>query len=389
MERLQAGRRGANTAASGKLKYDIIYSSNSVRGRRKKPQIKCRRRIAWLFAATGSPCPNSGKNQSRRKHKMSNISMKAMLEAGVHFGHQTSRWNPKMSRFIFGERNGVHILDLQKTAKELKKACAYIKEEAKKGRKFLFVGTKKQAQESIRTEAERALCPCIHEKWPGGTLTNFATVRKSVERMSELEKWEAEGLMRAISKKEASRLTKELARLRKLLGGIKEMKSLPDILFIIDPVDTQGAVKEARTLGIPVVAVCDTNADPEIIDVPIPGNDDAARSIKLFCAAVADSIIEGRNEAAGVTVMPVEAAPAPEEKPVENPVMAEALKGINIEEQSSPLPTEEAAVQEAAGEEEIVEEKKNHSREEKKAKKTAGAKTAKPAKKPAKKSSAD
>jgi small subunit ribosomal protein S2 len=318
--------------------------------------------------------------------------MKAMLEAGVHFGHQTSRWNPKMSRFIFGERNGVHILDLQKTAKELKKACAYIKEEAKKGRRFLFVGTKKQAQESIRTEAERALCPCIHEKWLGGTLTNFATVRKSVERMAELEKWEAEGLMRAISKKEASRLTKELARLRKLLGGIKDMKSLPDILFIIDPVDTQGAVKEARTVGIPVVAVCDTNADPEIIDVPIPGNDDAARSIKLFCAAVADSIIEGRNEAAGVTAAPAAAAPeaAAEEKPVENPIMAEALKGINIEEQSSPLPAgEEAAAQAAAGEEIIEQEEKPRVREEKKARKTAAAKTAKPVKKPAKKSSAD
>jgi small subunit ribosomal protein S2 len=322
---------------------------------------------------------------------MSNISMKAMLEAGVHFGHQTSRWNPKMSRFIFGERNGVHILDLQKTAKELRKACAYIKEEAQKGRKFLFVGTKKQAQESIMTEAARAGCPCVHEKWLGGTLTNFSTVRKSDERRAELEKWDAEGLMRAISKKEASRLNKELARLRKLLGGIKDMKSLPDILFIIDPVDTQGAVKEARIMGIPVVAVCDTNANPDIIDVPIPGNDDAARSIKLFCAAVADSIIEGRNEAAGVSAAPVPAAEAaPEEKPVENPIMAEALKGINIEEQSSPLPVAVEAItaQEPAGGEEIIEEEKPHSREEKKAKKAAVAKTAKPAKKPAKKSSA-
>lgn len=318
---------------------------------------------------------------------MSNISMKAMLEAGVHFGHQTSRWNPKMSRYIFGERNGVHILDLQKTAKELKKACAYIKEEAKKGSKFLFVGTKKQAQEAIRIEAERAGCPCIHEKWLGGTLTNFQTVRKSVERLGELQKWEAEGVLKAISKKEASRLTKEMNRLIKLLGGIKEMKTLPDILFIIDPVDTQGAVKEARTLGIPVVAICDTNADPDIVAYPIPGNDDAARSIKLFCMAAADSIIEGRNEANGVTAQPVlqpaEIAPEAAEVVVENTAMADALKGAAI----API-TEEAPVAETAAvaeeDEELETEEKKHSREEKKAKKAITAKVTKPVKKPAK-----
>ena len=228
-----------------------------------------------------------------------NVSMKAMLEAGVHFGHQTSRWNPKMGRFIFGERNGVHILDLQKTAKELKKACAFVKEESKKGAKFLFVGTKKQAQEAIQTEAARCGAYCIHEKWLGGTLTNFQTVKKSVERLNELEKWETSGVFKAISKKEASRLTKEMLRLQKLLGGIREMKTLPDVVFVIDPVDTAGAVRESYALGIPVVAVCDTNADPDLISVPVPGNDDAARSIKLFCAAMADSILEGRAEAEG------------------------------------------------------------------------------------------
>ncbi len=312
---------------------------------------------------------------------MSNISMKAMLEAGVHFGHQTSRWNPKMGRYIFGERNGVHILDLQKTAKELKKACAYIKEEARKGSKFLFVGTKKQAQEAIRIEAERAGCPCIHEKWLGGTLTNFQTVRKSVERLTELQKWEAEGVLKAISKKESSRLTKEMNRLIKLLGGIKEMKTLPDVLFIIDPVDTQGAVKEAKTLGIPVVAICDTNADPDFIDYPIPGNDDAARSIKLFCMAAADSIIEGRNEANGVTAQPVqavEAAPEAEEPVVvENTAMADALKGADL----APETTEVVATEE---DEELETEEKKHGREEKKAKKAITAKTTKPVKKPAK-----
>ena len=276
---------------------------------------------------------------------MSNISMKAMLEAGVHFGHQTSRWNPKMSRYIFGERNGVHILDLQKTAKELKKACAYIKEEAKKGSKFLFVGTKKQAQEAIQSEAARVNCPCIHEKWLGGTLTNFQTVRKSVERMAELERWENEGVLKAISKKESSRLTKELNRLQKLLGGIRDMKSLPDVLFVIDPVDTQGAVREAKILGIPVVAVCDTNADPDNIDYPIPGNDDAARSIKLFCAAVADSILEARAEA---NPQPAEQN-VEEEKPVENPIMADALKAaVATEETAEPAKEEVKEVAEVA-----------------------------------------
>jgi len=326
---------------------------------------------------------------------MSNISMKAMLEAGVHFGHQTSRWNPKMSRYIFGERNGVHILDLQKTAKELKKACAYIKEEARKGSKFLFVGTKKQAQEAIKAEAERAGCPCIHEKWLGGILTNFQTVRKSVERLAELQKWEAEGVLKAISKKEASRLTKEMNRLIKLLGGIKDMKSLPDVLFVIDPVDTQGAVREAKILGIPVVAICDTNADPDNIAYPIPGNDDAARSIKLFCMAAADSIIEGRNEANGVTaqVQPAEQeAAAEEEHVVENPAMANALKGADLApktEEEIEVAPEVAITPDAEEDIELETEEKKHSREEKKAKKAIVAKTTKPAKKSVKAKSSE
>ena len=325
---------------------------------------------------------------------MSNISMKAMLEAGVHFGHQTSRWNPKMSRYIFGERNGVHILDLQKTAKELKKACAYIKEEAKKGSKFLFVGTKKQAQEAIQTEAARVNCPCIHEKWLGGTLTNFQTVRKSVERMAELERWESEGVLKAISKKESSRLTKELNRLQKLLSGIRDMKTLPDVLFVIDPVDTQGAVREAKILGIPVVAVCDTNADPDNIDYPIPGNDDAARSIKLFCAAVADSILEARAEA---NPQPAEQS-VEEEKPVENPIMAEALKAASItEETTEPAKEEvkevaEVAVAEKVEAEEVAAEpakekkttaKKTTAKKATTAKKTTAKKTTKKAEKEA------
>ncbi|MBR2865802.1 MAG: 30S ribosomal protein S2, partial [Elusimicrobiaceae bacterium] len=260
---------------------------------------------------------------------MSNVSMKSMLEAGVHFGHQTSRWNPKMSRYIFGERNGVHILDLQKTAKELKKACAFVKEESKKGAKFLFVGTKKQAQEAIGTEAARCGAFCICEKWLGGTLTNFQTVKKSIERMNELEKWETSGVFKAISKKEASRLTKELNRLQKLLGGIRDMKVLPDVVFVIDPVDTAGAVRESRVLGIPVVAVCDTNSDPDLIDVPVPGNDDAARSIKLFCGAIADAVLEGRAEAEAAK-QPAQAATEDGEAAPANPAMAQAFESVML-----------------------------------------------------------
>jgi len=308
--------------------------------------------------------------------------MKAMLEAGVHFGHQTSRWNPKMGRFIFGERNGVHILDLQKTAKELKKACAFVKEESKKGSKFLFVGTKKQAQEAIQTEAARCGAYCIHEKWLGGTLTNFQTVKKSIERMNELEKWETSGVFKAISKKEASRLTKELARLQKLLGGIRDMKVLPDIVFVIDPVDTAGAVRESHVLGIPVVAVCDTNANPELITMPIPGNDDAARSIKLFCGAIADSILEGKAE-----LEAVKQTAEGGEQPAENPTMAQAFESAMLAAEEKTEATEEvkAEVAEVKAEEPKAEEP---AEEKKPAKKTAAKKKTTTAKTTAKKTTA-
>jgi len=314
---------------------------------------------------------------------MSNVSMKSMLEAGVHFGHQTSRWNPKMSRYIFGERNGVHILDLQKTAKELKKAYAFVKEESKKGSKFLFVGTKKQAQEAIQAEAARCGAYCIHEKWLGGTLTNFQTVKKSIERMNELEKWEASGVFKAISKKEASRLTKELNRLQKLLGGIRDMKVLPDVVFVIDPVDTAGAIRESHVLNIPVVAVCDTNSDPDLINWPIPGNDDAARSIKLFCAAIADAVLEGRAEVEAANQPAATTATEEGEKAPVNPAMANAFENAML---ASEKAEEEAAVaadikaEVAAAEEtaEIVEKAaaKEEAKEEKKtAKKTTAKKT--------------
>jgi small subunit ribosomal protein S2 len=225
---------------------------------------------------------------------MINVSMKAMLEAGVHFGHQTRRWNPKMSRFIFGERNGIHIIDLQKTVKELKKVGQWVRDQSATGKKFLFVGTKKQAQDLLRAEADRCGASYVCEKWLGGTLTNFATLRKSVKRLEELEKWQNDGIFAVLPKKEVSRLNKEMAKLKKNLSGLRGLDKLPDIMFIVDPVEEDLAVQEARKLGIPIVAVCDTDCDPDLIDHPIPGNDDAARSIKLFCGLAADAVLEGK-----------------------------------------------------------------------------------------------
>ncbi|MBI4371950.1 MAG: 30S ribosomal protein S2 [Elusimicrobia bacterium] len=224
---------------------------------------------------------------------MINVSMKAMLEAGVHFGHQTRRWNPKMSRFIFGERNSIHIIDLQKTVKELKKVGQWVRDQAALGKRFLFVGTKKQAQEVLRAEAERCGAAYVSEKWLGGALTNFATLRRSVKRLEELEKWQADGIFAVLPKKEVSRLNKEMAKLQKNLSGLRGLDALPDVMFVIDPVEEDLAVQEARKLAIPIVAICDTDCDPDMIDHPIPGNDDAARSIKLFCGLVADAVLEG------------------------------------------------------------------------------------------------
>ncbi len=226
---------------------------------------------------------------------MINVSMKAMLEAGVHFGHQTRRWNPKMSRFIFGERNGIHIIDLQKTVKEIKKVGQWVQDQAATGKTFLFVGTKKQAQDLLKAEAERCGASYVSEKWLGGTLTNFATLRKSVKRLEELEKWQNDGIFAILPKKEVARLNKEMAKLKKNLSGLRGLDKLPDIMFIVDPVEEDLAVMEARKLSIPIVAICDTDCDPDLIDHPIPGNDDAARSIKLFCALIADAVVGGKQ----------------------------------------------------------------------------------------------
>jgi small subunit ribosomal protein S2 len=223
--------------------------------------------------------------------------MKALLEAGVHFGHQTRRWNPKMAKYIFGSRNNIHIIDLQKTVKELKKALSYVRDMAAQGKVILMLGTKKQAREAIAAEAQRADTPYVRDRWLGGTLTNFETVRRSAKRLQELDRMKQSGIFSELSKKEAMWREKDIKRLSKSLDGIKNMDRLPDVLFIIDPVQEITAVMEARRMEIPIVSVCDTNCDPDLIDWPVPGNDDAIRSVRLFCKLIADSVLEGREAA--------------------------------------------------------------------------------------------
>lgn len=226
---------------------------------------------------------------------MSVISMKQLLEAGVHFGHQTRRWNPKMAEYIFTERNGIYIIDLQKTVKKADEAYMFIRDLAAEGGKILFVGTKKQAQDSIREEAERCGMFFINARWLGGLLTNFTTIKKRVARLKELEQMETDGTFDLLSKKEIAKLQLEKSKLDTNLGGIKEMKRLPDALFVIDPKKEYIAVAEANRLGIPIAAIVDTNCDPDLIDYVIPGNDDAIRAVKLIAAKMADAVIEGQQ----------------------------------------------------------------------------------------------
>jgi len=222
------------------------------------------------------------------------ITMKELLEAGVHFGHQTKRWNPKMKKYIFGKRNGIYIIDLQKTLKLFKEASAFISDLASQGKRILFVGTKRQAQDAILEEANRCGMFYVNNRWLGGTLTNFTTVRRSIERLKELEAILAD-TEKELSKKERAALDREREKLQKNLIGIREMDSLPDALFVIDPKKEYIAVKEAKKLRVPVVAIVDTNCDPEDIDFVIPGNDDAIRAIRLFTQKIADAVLEGYN----------------------------------------------------------------------------------------------
>ncbi len=257
------------------------------------------------------------------------VSMKNLLESGVHFGHQTKRWNPKMKKFIFSERNGIHIIDLQKTTVCIKEAYDLIREQVKNGKSVLFVGTKKQAQQAIETEAKRCGMPYVNNRWLGGMLTNFSTIKKSIHRLKKIEKMEIDGTFESLTKKEIAKLNKERAKLEKNLGGIKEMKNPPGAIFIIDTRKEVIAVAEAKRLGIPVVAVVDTNCDPTDIDYPIPGNDDAIRAISLFAEIIAKAVIDADNE---IGFEMIETLEEPEE----------AIKKVEAEEQK-PADTEYSA----------------------------------------------
>ena len=247
---------------------------------------------------------------------MAVVSMKQLLEAGVHFGHQTRRWNPKMARFIFTERNGIYIIDLQKTVKKMDEAYNFVRDLAAEGGKVLFVGTKKQAQESIKNEAERCNQYFVNERWLGGMLTNFQTIEKRVKRLKTLEKQAEDGTFEILPKKEVTLLKHEMEKLQKYLGGIKDMKKLPDALFIIDPKKEEIAVSEARKLHIPIIATVDTNCDPDVIDYPIPANDDAIRAVKLLTGKIADAVLEG-NQGEQAEEGAAEGAEAAEEKAAE------------------------------------------------------------------------
>ena len=236
---------------------------------------------------------------------MSVITIKQLLEAGVHFGHHTRRWNPKMAEYIFTERNGIYIIDLQKTVKKFEEAYMFVRDMSVEGGNLLFVGTKKQAADAIREEAQRCGMYYVNVRWPGGMLTNFKTIKRSIARLNSLEKMEAEGTFELLPKKEVAALLKEKADLEKCYGGIKNMETLPSAVFIVDPHKEGNAVLEAKKLGIPVVAIVDTNCDPDDADYVIPGNDDAIRAIKLIASVIADAVIEGRQ---GVDAATEEAA---------------------------------------------------------------------------------
>ena len=241
---------------------------------------------------------------------MAVVSMKQLLEAGVHFGHQTRRWNPKMAEYIFTERNGIYIIDLQKTVRKLDEAYNFVRELSENGGTLLFVGTKKQAMDSIREEAARCDMPYVNARWLGGMLTNFGTIQKRIRRLAQLKQMETDGTFAMLPKKEVIKLNLEIEKLEKFMGGITGMKKQPDALFIVDPRKERIAVAEAHKLGIPIIAIVDTNCDPDEVDYVIPGNDDAIRAVRLISGAMADAIIEGRQGESNAPA--AEAAPAEE-----------------------------------------------------------------------------
>ena len=254
---------------------------------------------------------------------MAVVAMKQLLEAGVHFGHQTRRWDPRMAEYIFQARNGIHIIDLQKTSKKLDEAYNFIKEQAEQGKTVLFVGTKKQAQECMKEAAEKSGMFYINQRWLGGMLTNFGTIRKRVERLKDLERMQEDGTFEVLPKKEVILLKKEMEKLEKNLGGIKEMTEIPGVIFVVDPKKERIAILEARKLNIPLVGLIDTNCNPEDLDYPIPGNDDAIRAVKLIADAMANAIIEGRQG---------ESMEMPVEEDFSNNEEAESMEEVALEE---------------------------------------------------------
>lgn len=259
---------------------------------------------------------------------MSVISMKQLLEAGVHFGHQTRRWNPKMAEYIFTERNGIYIIDLQKTVKKVEEAYYFIREVAMNGESVLFVGTKKQAQDSIKEEAGRCGQYYVNARWLGGMLTNFKTIQKRIKRLNDLVQMEKDGTFDVLPKKEVIKLRAEMEKLEKYLGGIKNMKRLPGALFVVDPRKEHNAVMEARRLGIPVVAIVDTNCDPDEVDYVIPGNDDAIRAVKLIASKIADAVIEA-NQGEQMTVAESSEDASYNEEPEKEESSFETFENLN------------------------------------------------------------
>lgn len=254
--------------------------------------------VCAIRLAGGMKAPEVKLNLKEKLQAMANVvSMKALLEAGVHFGHQTRRWNPKMAPYIYTERNGIYIIDLQKTVKKLDEAYMFVRDLAAQGESVLFVGTKKQAGDSIKEEAQRAGAYYVNARWLGGMMTNFTTIQRRIKRLEQLHEMETDGTFDLLPKKEVSKLQLEIEKLEKFLGGIKDMKKLPGALFIVDPRKERIAVAEAKKLNIPIVAIVDTNCDPDEIDYVIPGNDDAIRAVKLIAGVMADAIIEGRQGA--------------------------------------------------------------------------------------------
>ncbi len=288
---------------------------------------------------------------------MSVVTMKSLLESGVHFGHQTKRWNPKMARFIFSQRNGIHIIDLQKTSACIVEAYDAVRSVVKQGKSVMFVGTKKQAQQAIEAEAKRCGMPYINNRWLGGMLTNFSTIKKSISTLKKIEKMQNDGTFDSLTKKEVSLLTKQMIKLEKNLGGIKDMKDLPGAIFIIDTKKEAIAVTEAKRLGIPVIAVVDTNCDPTDITYPIPGNDDAIRAISLFVEIIANAVIDADNEA-GIQIIETLGN---EEEPVEEVVVEEVEEAVvfSTEEgaEISNFEEEKVKVTEPVVEEEVADDK--------------------------------